>query len=255
MEHIGDILSSDLLDRYVSGNVTQQEKIKVDLLRIEHKVIRDKLKSLELSREKAIRQPKEHSSEKRKECIIKNINNQLSTPTEDRKVVQLPSLWWKFGAAFLIGILASWIFWQLQARETQIILTEQSEEFEKLLTDYELLSERYEFINHSGTIPVVLKGTVTASESKVIIYWNNEIEKSLLRVVELPSISANQTFQLWADINDQMHNLGTFNASEAIIDAIPINYLPNAHSLNITIEPKGGSKQPNLSTVIATQSL
>ena len=40
MEHIDDILSSDLLERYVLGDVSPEEKMKVELLRIEHGVIR-----------------------------------------------------------------------------------------------------------------------------------------------------------------------------------------------------------------------
>jgi len=73
----------------------------------------------------------------------------------------------------------------------------------------------------------------------------------MLRVIELPGIQSDQTYQLWADVDGDMLSLGTFDAALAIIDAIPMDYLDRATSLNITVEPKGGSKHPTVSTLTA----
>ena len=109
------------------------------------------------------------------------------------------------------------------------------------------MTQQYAFINHTGTLPFILEGTGNSPNSQVIVYWNEDLQKSMLRVLDLPAIKADQTYQLWADVEGQMLSLGTFDAGEAITDGVEMGYLAEAESLNITIEPEGGSEHPTAS--------
>jgi len=254
IDHIKDILASDLLERYVLGDVTTAEKVKVEMLCLEHKVIRDELVKLEktiesLGVENAIKAPNSA-----RECIMKSIGNkEISTPQISKN--SDISQWWKIAAALFAGGLSMWLFMQNNLNSANQMIDEQVAELEILHRDCDMVTQQYAFLNHTNTVPVLLEGTDQAPESQVVIYWNETLEKSMMRVVELPSIRENQTYQLWADVHGEMLSLGTFDASTAIIDPVEMNFLAEAESLNITIEPLGGSEHPTIATLTASKAI
>ena len=52
-----------------------------------------------------------------------------------------------------------------------------------------------------------------------------------------------------------MLSLGIFDAVKLLQEAVPMNYLANATSLNITVEPAGGSEHPTVSTLTASRAI
>ena len=261
IEHIDDILSSDLLERYVLGDVTDKERMKVDLLRMEYRPIRKKLEELEMTMEKLAMDNAIKAPAPTRECIIKSIGQHVQRPVTStasnpiKSSVPVFGSWWKIAASFLIGSLGMWLFMKQQLNEQDLTLRQQTEELATLTQECEALNQQYAFLSDSNTLPFVLSGTALASESQVVVYWNEFQEKSLMRVVELPSIREDQTYQLWADVDGKMLSLGTFDAGLAVKDAIPMGYLADATSLNITVEPKGGSEHPTVSTLTASVTI
>ena len=254
-DHIEDILTSGLLERYVLGDVTPQERMKVDLLRIEHRAIREELERLEIVMEKTALENAIPAPPKAKECIIRSINKDVSaSATNDlpakRSLFQSS---WKIAAAFALSGIMTWMLMQSRINSLTNTNSELTVELDRLEQACERLSAQYAFLNDSSTIPVLLEGTSQAPESQVVVYWNEMKEQSMIKVINLPSIRADQTYQLWADVEGQMLSLGTFDAALAIVDPMPMEYLSDAESLNITIEPKGGSEHPTVSTLTASQ--
>lgn len=254
IEHIKDILASDLLERYVLGDVSPAEKVKVEMLCLDHKVIRDEVLKLETAIEKVGIENAIKAPTAARECIMKSISQPATTSHAIAKNVGI-NAWWKIAAALVIGSLAMWLYMQNDLNNSKNIIEEQLSELEILHRDCDLVTQQYAFINHTNTVPVLLEGTDQAPESQVVIYWNEALEKSMMRVVELPSIQENETYQLWADVHGEMLSLGTFDAGSAIIDAIEMKYLAEAESLNITIEPLGGSDRPTVSRLTASKAI
>ena len=253
IEHIDDILASDLLERYVLGDVSDQEKMKVDLLRVDHKVIRDRLNELELTMEKAATENAIEAPPAVRECIIKSLHGNKSTAAQNlSQTGRVYSGWWKLAAACIIGGLAMWMFMQNSLNSLQTELSEEKAQLTLLQQECNELSQQYAFLNESGTVPFLLAGTALATGSQVVVYWNEDRQKSMLRVIDLPAIRSDQTYQLWADVDGEMRSLGIFEAGEAVANAVPMNYLANATSLNITVEPAGGSEHPTVSTLTAS---
>ncbi|MEM1002334.1 MAG: anti-sigma factor, partial [Bacteroidota bacterium] len=54
----------------------------------------------------------------------------------------------------------------------------------------------------------------------------------------LPQLPEEQYYQMWAEFQDKMVNLGVLDASERKLRPIP--YMENAVALSITIENKNG---------------
>ncbi len=115
--------------------------------------------------------------------------------------------------------------------------------------NYANLQKQLEFINHSETDKFLLKGNEKATDFQVIAYWNDFAKKSMLRINEMPQLPDNQCFQMWADVDGKMLNLGIINSTDDLF--VDFKYLANAESLNVTIEPKGGSDHPTVVDLVA----
>ncbi len=252
IEHLNDILNSDLLERYVLGDVTAEERIKVESLRIEHRQIREELEKLELSIEKLSSENAVTSPPGTRECIIKSIGGQSKQPSAT-VASGIAAFWLKIAAAFIFGGLLSWLWTHRSLTEANGIINEQAVALETLQDDCDQVTQTYAFLNHTHTLPIILEGTQRSPQSQVVVYWNEQLEQSMLRVVELPLIDDDQTFQLWADVEGEMLSLGVFDASNALLNPVYMEYLTNAESLNITIEPKGGSDHPTVATLTASK--
>lgn len=253
MDHINDILATDLLERYVLGDVTKEEQMKVDLLRIDHKLVRDKLADLELTMERTAIENSVKAPDSVRECIIKNIHGDHTESITSQKSASFKSSWLAMAASLLLGCFSTWLIMNNQLSSAKKVNQEQAADLEILHRDCDQLTKQYAFINHTNTIPVLLEGNVSQDEHQVVVYWNDRLQRSMLRVINLPGLKTDETFQLWADVDGKMKSLGVFDAGQAIADAIPMNYLDNAASLNITIEPKGGSEHPDVSRLTASQ--
>jgi hypothetical protein len=59
----------------------------------------------------------------------------------------------------------------------------------------------------------------------------------MIDIVELPQLPENQNYQIWAELQDRMVNLGILDPSNKKLQSIP--YMENALGLSITIEKKG----------------
>lgn len=115
------------------------------------------------------------------------------------------------------------------------------------------LQQQIAFLQHNHTRPIQLKGTSLAPDSEVRIFWNEEEKVALLQVFSLPEHSKDMQYQIWADKEGKMVNLGTIddhNSEPQIIQC-----LPQASSLNITLEPAGGSQEPHVEHLYAVIDL
>jgi len=247
-DHIDDILQSNLLERYVSGELSLEERKKVDLLYLEHGSIREKLSTLAI--DKMERTSTSHAQSR--ECIMKDISgkNLASAKSTTNSRLNHP-FWWRSIAVATIAALMTGVIMNSQITSYKTELKNQTAELADLRKDYNRVNEVYAYTSHGGTMPYLLDGSNFDKESQVVIYWNPDLQKAMLRVIDLPGIRANETYQIWADVDGEMMSLGTFDAGLAINDAIHIDYLDRASSLNITVEPDGGSDHPNLSTLTA----
>ncbi len=64
----------------------------------------------------------------------------------------------------------------------------------------------------------------------------------------LPPLSEEETYQMWADVDGEMINMGLLPTDKELI---ALTYIDRAASLNITIEPKGGNDHPTVERLIS----
>ena len=252
IEGIEDILKSDLLQRYVIGDITTEERIKVDMLRIDSRQVRQRLKEIEFNIEQQHTAQALSPPPGSKKCVMKSLNpsqEELDVKTERSFGEIFNQAWIGIAASFLIGAAAV----GLAMKSTNRVLKKENIQ---LVADYKVLSDeceaismQYAFINAPSTTPIVLEN-ISSGAYQAVVYWNESVKASYLKCLNLPKLKGSQTYQIWADVDNEMLSIGTFSKSE---EFIALGYYDDAKSLNITVEPKGGSDHPTLSTLTASK--
>lgn len=153
----------------------------------------------------------------------------------------------------LTSMLACLYFWnQWQASEIQ--LTEIKEQNSWLVDNYNQVSNDLESVEtylalvaNPAYQKIILKGTEQAPEALAVVYWNAETEELFLSADNLANLSEDQQYQLWAIRDGVPVDMGVFNASAKSL--IEMKRTATAEAFAVTIEPKGGSVNPTLSTM------
>lgn len=168
------------------------------------------------------------------------------------------NLWsYIMGAAALVFLVFGFLNWN-KLKSVNSDLVAKTGEMDQLKTDCDektaeitALRDQLLMINNPDTERVLLAGNNLAPGFKSMAYWNKEEKESFIHVVAMPELPNKQCYQLWADVDGEMISLGVIKVEEGILASLP--FLENAESLNITIEPDGGSDHPNVSNLIASQ--
>jgi anti-sigma-K factor RskA len=128
------------------------------------------------------------------------------------------------------------------------------EENKTLLTQLSTCESREEiiaFLKDPQTQPVVLTETAANTEAAALVYWNKVSKKAMLNPFNLPKLPDDQQYQIWVDVDGKMISIGLI--SQDLFKYQDLVFLENAASLNVTIEPKGGSKEPTVSRLVASR--
>ncbi|MEQ8707023.1 MAG: anti-sigma factor [Phaeodactylibacter sp.] len=103
-------------------------------------------------------------------------------------------------------------------------------------------------LKHEATVPVRLQATSLNPNAQAVAYLNGLEKVAYINTGMLPELPAGKTYQLWADVEGEMINMGVLNHHADGLQAV--TYIDHAESLNITIEPQGGSTAPTVAQLI-----
>jgi len=118
---------------------------------------------------------------------------------------------------------------------------------EKVLADL----EHFQFIKHKDTKKVALNSiSKEAPLAQAVAFWNPQEEKAFVNLGNLPEVPSGMQYQIWADVDHVMISVGLLDNSRTKLQAI--DFLAEAESLNITIEPRGGSQEPTVEQLIVS---
>lgn len=258
-EDIYSFLESGLLEKYVVGDVTIAESERVESYISKYPEVASKYESLQnnleiISELNAVNPPK---------GVLQNIFAELDdTPVITMYTKQKTALkWYSFVSTAAAVIFAAFtLFFYNQNRqltdENQVVV----EEIFDLRSDIEDTNNKLESVmnqllrlNNPETEKYILRGNTRAKDLKTVAYVNPKEKTSMVEVVSLPQLPEEQCYQMWAQMQDRMVNLGILDPSERNLRQIP--YTEDALSFNITIEPKGGNETATLENSVANVKL
>ena len=112
------------------------------------------------------------------------------------------------------------------------------------------LRNQYIVLNNPNTKKYSINGNKKAKELKAVAYVNPVKKLSYINVSHLPELPEDQCYQMWAEVNGELVNLGVikqFGDKERLM-ALP--YGEDAVGY-ITIEPQGGNQSPTVQNIVA----
>ncbi len=253
-------LSSGLIEQYVLGLCSPEEEQQVLRYAEAFPEIKEEIDGMRKAMEEYARQyavpPPPHLKEKVMKTIDTDGGNR-GNGKADWEVRPGAGANRSAGWAVMFSLLAIAVLGYLsfsfysQYRQTQ-------NKFDSLAARFEIYKENceqaqaqqaelekiYAFLRHEDTQPVRLSGTGLAPEAETLVYINPTARAAYLNVVNLPEPPANKTYQLWADVHGEMINMGVIDSSTTELQLV--NFIDEAESLNITLEPAGGSEHPTV---------
>lgn len=245
-------MDSGLLDGYILGTTTPYENLEVESFIAEYPEVEAEYERLQNNLEILA---KAHTVEAPKYILNAVIDEITEDNTQDIPVIQMHTSpthkrtpWFSIAASIAALIFAGMAFLLYEqnvslSHENQVVV----DEIFDLRSDIEDNNKRLENVmlqfmklNNPETEKYVLRGNSRAKDLKTVAYINAVDKTSMIDVVSLPKLPDNQTYQIWAELQDRMVNLGILDESERKLKTIP--YMENALGLSITIEQKVGSK-------------
>ncbi len=253
---IHQFLDSGLLEKYLIGDTSKGEALKVEQFIANYPEVEEEYQLLQDQLELTARAQAMPSPD-----ILESVMNQLDeTPVVQLKRHSFPN-WISIAAsvAAVIFAVTSYVYYnrsQVLSNENDTI----AEEIFDLRSDIdknnlmlESVMRQLMKLNNPETQKYVLRGNDRAKELKTVAYINPVEKSTLIDVISLPKISEEQCYQMWAQIQDRMVNLGILDEADRNLKPIP--YIENAVSLSITIEPKGGNNEASMENSVATVPL
>ncbi|MHA7059589.1 anti-sigma factor domain-containing protein [Aquimarina sp. M1] len=252
------IKDTGILEQYLLGELSEEKSIEIEKLLIQDDELREYYHNMEndmeqMALENAISPPTQI-----KTTILSTVEN-ASSNTE-KKIVHLQNkkrISYNFliaaSLAALFLLSSAWLYNQWKnAERTMITLEQQTNDLRNRLVNledkYNETEKWYQAINSPDIIRVVLKGNKRSPNSTAVAYVNHQNKEVFLNPQGLSKLNNDKTYQMWADVDGEMVDMGIISTDP---EMIVMKYINNAASLNITIEPEGGNDHPTVEQLIS----
>jgi len=258
-EEVRKIIASGILEEYLLGFTDPEQNRMVEDYIAKYPEVKKHFESMQEEVEQYADKLAYPAPDGTKESIMKAIDRLDSERSSGVK--QIKSF---RGAAIAAGILAllSCSLAFLQWNNAQNLKDQKQvlqKKYETLKSDcenqniqYATLEKQQALLKHPATQKILLAGNQNAPSLQTVAFWNNEAQVAHLDITRHPDIPDDHCLQIWADVDGKMVNLGVLPKSSQLID---LPFKLNATSLNITIEPIGGSEHPTVSRLVSSQPL
>ncbi len=246
-EKIRIFLDTDLLEKYLLGSTTNEESFQVERYIAMYPEVLAEYDELQENLEAFAKMHAVKTPEGLKEKIVARIRGEKAGRKRFFQYAIAASL-----AACLFAAASYFFYNQNQSLQEENIMV--SNQIELLKQDMEagLEDMRNQFIvlQNKNTKKYNVNGNKKAKELKAVAYINPVKKLSYINVSKLPNLPENQCFQMWAEVNGEMVNLGIIKEDQGQDKLMALPYGEKGLSY-ITIEQKGGNQTPTIENMVA----
>ncbi len=281
---VNKYISSGILEEYVLGAVSTQEKKEVDCLSHIYPEIRTELDQLEIvienfSNDIAVNPPTrlktsildeidktpqfEDQIADQKMKVVRNEQKHLGSPdSETNKTIAIPkdgstsSRFPWLAAASIIGLLlvSSFQYFNNNSTKQDLALAiedKKNQETElaslkKSINDLTNESNLLNKIKDPSTRTLTLKGTDNYPNGIARVFWNEKTDEVFFQSLDIPTAPSNKQYQLWAIVDGTPVDIGLLSLQGELVDIQQMKAVKNAGAFAVTLEKIGGSPSPNL---------
>lgn len=236
-EKVKEILDSDLLENYLTGASDTLEQARAERYLAIYPEVRDAYIKLQENLEAYARMYAVEPPEGLKNRIVNSIRKERQTQKRITSYLAAASI------AILFFAGTAFFFWNQNATlQSENALVQQKIRILEANMKEQLEDVRNQFIllNNPGTRKFAISGNEQAQDLKAVAYVNPVKKLSYINVRNLPDLPENKDYQMWAEVNGEMVNLGVLRNFENSDKLLPLPYGEESISY-ITIEPKGGN--------------
>ena len=241
-----ELLDSGLLESYLTGDLSINERSIVEKFLSDDIDVQkeyDRLQSIlsDLTFEQGLK-----PNPKVREKLLANTRN------KEVKIRNLSWIWKAASISIIVGtsVLALYFYgeWKNALQQNALLLSERTqiaENLNQVKSEKEIIDQRNDIAFSANYERVVLNGTGNAPDKQAVVFWEKSTSKVYVFAGNLSSLDPDQQYQLWALVDGQPVDAGVFNSG----DFTPMKEIGAADSFAVTIEQKGGSPTPTLSTM------
>ncbi len=255
--NISDYISSGILESYVLGTATNEERAEVEKYAALYPEIKAELEEIE----NAIGQyATEHSVQPPsylKEKIVINITGNKASPVTAKEPVirtlnqSAKPAFWSIAATVLILVSTSFaVYFAVKVNKMDSDMdtvsqanTELTDSLKALTSNITQMQSDLAVLKDPMYKIVELKGLKVAPQAKAMVCWCPEDKKVYVEIDNLPPTPQGMQYQLWAIVDGKPVSEGMLTMGNGLH---PMKDVENAQAFAVTLEKAGGSPTPNM---------
>lgn len=252
------ILNQGILELYVLGELNDSEQQQVEDIVRQNPELKKELESIEVKFESVAFEHAIEVPTSVKKALINKVSGEAPKiiPLQSRKRNRdYLSVAASISALLVVSSIYLYSEWNTTNQELKLVEDENKAlniKIDNLSKEFDETKSWYSAINNPNTEKYILTGNQLMPEAKVIGYVNNSTKTVVINTEYLPELDEEHDYQMWADVDGEMIDMGVINTNESML---AMNYIDNSESLNITIEPAGGNDHPTVSKLITNTYL
>ncbi len=261
--NVKEYIQSGVVESYVLGVATEAERQEFDQLCAANSEIVEARDAFERSLEVQLMQDAIQPPAFLKEKILLHIGSGTTSSetyqpeTIEEAPVRRMNVWRLLAAACFIGLLGVG-YWAYTTNEKyNDAVTKQStieQQLQQKNTELAALQQDAEMMQKPGVKMAALKGTPNAPQALTTVFWDSATKDVYLLVNNLPQAASDKQYQLWALLDGKPIDLGMLELKENRL-LVKMKNVQNAQAFAITLEPKGGSAGPTMSSMYVVGNL
>ncbi len=232
-------IESGILEQYVSGLLSDTENAEVDKMAASYPEVKQEIDAIRASMNNYARSTGRAPSISMLDKVKSEIDSEFVNDSEivNRSLSENSKNSfdiYKVAASIVLLVslgLNGYFFTELQSTKDNQISAEQT---------LQSLSNQLDVVTSAANLHVPLYGLDTAPESHATVYINKQTGDVYIKIGDLPVPPSGHQYQLWADRDGHMHNIGVFHHNKDLQHLAVFE--GGFESLNVTLEEEGGSE-------------
>lgn len=267
MEDIKAYIESGILELYVLGDVTPEERAQVEAMAQKHPAIKAELveieRSLELYAEENAVEPSENLRDRVLNSLVVNLGDDRTfgstrTAADEEEETIIPisrarsNTFFKYAfaaclALLLVSIVALISVYNKLQESNNLVASLQSQN-QRFANQTSLMDSELAIFHDSSFKMLKLAGTPKSPSSKLTIAWSPVKKKVMIDMTnaDMPANDKDHQYQLWALVAGKPVDLGVFDADTTSKGMKEMKSIASADAFAVTLERRGGSPMPTM---------
>ncbi len=269
MENLKSYIESGILEQYVLGDLSIEERLEVENNALKFPEVKTELIEIESA---LLSYAISNKIEPKEGLRNKVLNSLTQADAEVRPIYgasSKPGQFYKyaFAASLALLLISSVLLMNLNNKlndsYSQIaVLQSGNQRFSNQVNyfDEELRDTRnalHFYQNQAAYKLVTLKGSDKAPAASMLVAFNPEEEEVMIDLssIKMPSNDKEHQYQLWAMVDGKPVDLGVFDSEVDSTGMKKMKSVKNAQAFAVTLELRGGSTNPNMDQMMAIGSI